>query len=341
MLETYDDNNIKENVKTPKYRQLMNLIISDIESGVFKVGEKVPSVTESSIKHLLARDTVEKAYKRLKSMGILTSTPCLGYYITNSFVTEKIKVCLLYNKLSNYKQKIYYAFTQTLGKDASVDLKIYNYNLSLFEKIVSENIDNYDYFVIIPHFLPGTTGIIEVIESIPSEKVLILDRKLPALNQEFATVHQDYEQDIVNALGEGYELLIKYKKINLVFPSDLFYARQIIHGFKIFCDTKNINYSILEKLEKKTLKKKQVYILTRDEDLVLFIKLCKSDNLVLGKDLGLIVYNEDPLKEIIANGITTISTNHEQIGIEAANLILLKEIKDVKIPFNLIMRSSL
>jgi len=340
-METYDGYSIKENIKTPKYRQLMNLIISDIESSVYKVGDKIPSVTDSSIKHLLARDTVEKAYKRLKSMGILTSTPCLGYFVANSLVTEKIKVCLLFNKLSNYKQKIYYAFTQTLGKDASVDLKIYNYNLSLFEKMVSEKIDNYDYFVIVPHFLPGTTGINEVIESIPLEKVLILDRKLAELNKEFATVHQDYEQDIINALGEGYERLMKYEKINLVFSSDLFYARQIINGFKIFCETKNINYSVVEKLEKKTLKKKQIYIITRDEDLVQFIKMCNGNNLALGKDLGLIVYNEDPLKEIISNGITTISTNHEQIGIEAAKLILSKEIRDVKIPFNLIMRSSL
>lgn len=341
MIETYDDYRIKQNVKTPKYRQFINIIISDIESGVYKLGEKIPSITESSINYLLARDTVEKAYKRLKTMGIITSTPCLGYFVASSFVTNRIKVCLLFNKLSNYKLKIYYSFIETLGQDATVDLKIYNYNLSYFEKIISENIDNYDFFVIIPHFLPGTTGIKEVIESIGSEKVLILDRKINNLTNEYASVYQDYESDIINALEQGFELLMKYKKINLVFSSDMFYARQIINGFKVFCEKHRINHSILENLDKKTLKKKEAYILTRDEDLVLFINLFRKENFKLGEEIGLIIYNEDPLKEIIENGITTISTNHEQIGIEAAKMILSKDFKNIKIPFSLVIRNSL
>ncbi len=339
-METYDEYSIKENVKTPKYRQLMNLIISDIESGVYKVGEKIPSVTDASINYLLARDTVEKAYKKLKGMGILSSTPCLGYFVADSTVTNRTRVCLLFNKLSNYKLKIYYAFMDILGQDAAVELKIYNYNLSYFERIVNENLDLYDYFVIIPHFLPGTTGVKEVIEGIPKEKVLILDRKLEEL-EGYSCVHQDYERDISNALDQALDLLKKYRKINLVFPGDLFYARQIISGFMDFCKGRGIRFSVVEELNKKLLKKGEAYILTRDSDLVRFINMCHKDDLELGKDIGLIVYNEDPLKEIIERGITTISTNHEQIGIEAARIIQNGGFKDVKIPFSLVRRRSL
>jgi DNA-binding transcriptional regulator YhcF (GntR family) len=339
-METYDEYSIKENVKTPKYRQLMNIIISDIESGVYQVGEKIPSVTESSINYLLARDTVEKAYRKLKGMGILSSTPCLGYFIADSNITNKIKVCMLFNKLSNYKLKIYYSFIQTLGQDATVDLKIYNHNLSYFERIVSKNIDNYDYFVIIPHFLPGTRGIREAIESIPREKVLLLDRKIDGL-EDYACVHQDYEKDIVNALETAHDLLLKYKKVNLVFPVDLFYASQIIQGFMDFCQGRNIRYAVLEELNKKSIKRNEAYILTRDADLVRFINLASKDGLILGKDVGLIVYNEDPLKEVIGNGITTISTNHEQIGVEAAHIIQNGGGRDVKIPFSVVRRRSI
>lgn len=339
-METYDEYSIKENVRTPKYRQLMNIIISDIESGVYKVGEKIPSVTESSINYLLARDTVEKAYKKLKSMGILSSTPCLGYFVADSSVTNKIRVCMLFNKLSNYKLKIYYSFIQTLGQDATVDLKIYNYNLSYFERIVTENIDNYDYFVIIPHFLPGTTGIKEAIEGIPREKVLILDRKIEGVDG-YASVHQDYEKDIVNALETAYDFLRNYKRISLVFPGDLFYASKIIQGFMDFCNGRNLCYAVHEELNKKVIKKNEAYILTRDADLVRFINLSNKQGLVLGKDVGLIVYNEDPLKEVIGNGITTISTNHEQIGVEAARIIQNGGFRDVKIPFSLVRRRSI
>ena len=44
-----------------------------------------------------------------------------------------------------------------------------------------------------------------------------------------------------------------------------------------------------------------------------------NDNLVIGKQVGIISYNETPLKKIILNGITTISTDFEAMGIEAAN----------------------
>ena len=136
-------------------------------------------------------------------------------------------------------------------------------------------------------------------------------------------------------------MLSKYDCLNLVFPHDLFYASQIIDGFKTFCETNRLKFSIIQQLTAESLKKNQAYIITRDQDLVTCINICNANNFILGRDIGLIAYNEDPIKEIIADGITTISTNHEQIGTEAARQILGKEFKEVKIPFSLIIRKSL
>ena len=61
----------------------------------------------------------------------------------------------------------------------------------------------------------------------------------------------------------------------------------------------------------------------------------------MGKDVGVMAFNDTPLKEVLANGITVISTDHEQMGRSAATLILEGTIAQIKNPFGLIRRGSL
>jgi len=63
--------------------------------------------------------------------------------------------------------------------------------------------------------------------------------------------------------------------------------------------------------------------------------------LTVGKDIGIISYNETPLKEILLDGITTISTDHDQMGRTAAGLINENKHAIIKNPFTLIRRKSL
>lgn len=53
----------------------------------------------------------------------------------------------------------------------------------------------------------------------------------------------------------------------------------------------------------------------------------------MGKDVGVISYNETSLKKIILNGITTISTDFEMMGRKAAQLILEQSTEHIAIPF--------
>ena len=59
--------------KTPKYRQIIQSIITDIERGVLTQHQQLPSISELSIEYYLARDTVEKAYRELRERGYITS----------------------------------------------------------------------------------------------------------------------------------------------------------------------------------------------------------------------------------------------------------------------------
>jgi DNA-binding LacI/PurR family transcriptional regulator len=62
--------------------------------------------------------------------------------------------------------------------------------------------------------------------------------------------------------------------------------------------------------------------------------------LVIGKDVGIISYNETPLKKFILNGITTISTDFEMMGRMAAELIINRSKDRVEVPFYLKLRPS-
>jgi len=58
----------------------------------------------------------------------------------------------------------------------------------------------------------------------------------------------------------------------------------------------------------------------------------------LGEDIGIISYNDTPLKELL--GITVISTDFQKMGSAAAEMILTKMPTSIKNDFNFINRHS-
>jgi len=78
-----------------------------------------------------------------------------------------------------------------------------------------------------------------------------------------------------------------------------------------------------------------------ENDLVILIERILTTRLQVGKDVGVISYNETPLKKIILNGITTISTDFEMMGQKAAQMVLESATEHVEIPFALTLRASL
>ncbi|MBY0487525.1 MAG: substrate-binding domain-containing protein, partial [Flavobacteriaceae bacterium] len=85
----------------------------------------------------------------------------------------------------------------------------------------------------------------------------------------------------------------------------------------------------------------EVYIIPDDRDLVKVIEKAKAKNLKLGVDLGIISYNETPLKKVVENGITTISTDFDAMGRLLATMILDNNKSQIENKSNLIIRHSL
>ena len=326
---------------TPKYLQLANSVINAISEGKIKKDDPLPSINELSFEYEISRDTAEKGYKHLKKLGIIGSVAGKGYYIKCTEVNQQLKVFLLFNKLSFHKKIIYDAFVKALGENSLVDLYIYNNDFALFKKLIYNRKEDYSHFVVIPHYTDGEDNTIEVLRELPQDKLIILDKMVPDFKGEFGAVYEQFDKDLLETLEEALPHLQKYHTINIIFPEDTYHPREIIRGFTIFCRQYTFNYHVIHDIEQADIEPGNVYINLMEPDLVGLIERIIEKNLKLGKDVGVISYNETPLKKIILNGITTISTDFELMGQTAAKLILEHSHERIKNPFRLTLRASL
>ena len=166
---------IDEKSVTPKYLQLTNSIIKGIEAGVIGKDDQLPSINDLSYELDISRDTAEKAYRHLKSLGIIGSVPGKGYFIAKTDFIQTYRIFLLFNKLSAHKKIIYDAFVTSLGELASIDFYIYNNDFDFFKRLIQNTKKDYTHYVIIPHFLDGGENAHDIINLVPKEKLILLD----------------------------------------------------------------------------------------------------------------------------------------------------------------------
>ncbi|AVR45629.1 transcriptional regulator [Christiangramia fulva] len=339
---------INETSRIPKYKQIVDSLVADIANGRIKVGEKIPSINELSENLLLSRDTVEKAYKLLKERKIIVSVKGKGFYTAKTDLISKVNVLFMVNKPSTYKMITYNAFVNGLGVNGHVDMFIYHCDESLFIKTMERNIGSYDYYVIMPHFrdenschVSYTPEVLRILTKIPDHKLIMLDNIKSGLTGNFGSVYQDFEEDIYNALTEGIEKIKKYDKIILVYPNRSAnpYPRRILTGFRKFCVTNNLDFEVLDEIyEDMELQSKDIYVTIQERDLVNLVRQTRKKRLKLGKDIGIISYNDTPLKELL--GISVISTDFKTMGESAAYMVLRNKKEKVKNVFNYIERNS-
>lgn len=327
---------------TPKYLQLANSISKAIEEGKIENDYILPSINSIGYELDISRNTVEKAYKHLKERGFISSIPCKGYFVHNRNTEEQIKVFLIFNKLSVHKKIIYDSFSKALGNNAIIDFYIYNNDFTLFKKLLTKRKTNYSYYVVIPHFIHDNRKSYEIINQlIPTDKLILMSQLIDGVNSGYGAIYEDFEQNIYDVLTEAIERLKKYSKLNIIFPEYTYHPHSILGGFLRFCQDYAFDYTIIRNIETSEISKGSVYISLMEDDLVILVKKTLEGGLKVGEDVGIISYNETPIKQIILNGITTISADFKLMGEKAAEMIIKKSLEHYSVPFYLTLRDSL
>lgn len=327
---------VSEQIGAPKYKQIVTSIEDGLTSGLLKKGDKLPSINSIRNKFSLSRDTVLMAFNELKMRGLVESVSGKGYYVKSEDVSIKQKVFLLFDEFNAFKEDLYNAFLSELDDNIQVDIFFHHFSYNVFQKHIYDSIGNYNYYVIMPANLKQTK---QVIEKLPQDKVYILDQIQEEL-VDYPAIYQNFEEDIFRSLKEAFSLIKKYNKIVLLFPENK-QPIGMLKGFQKFRKSIPFKHEVLTALDDKKLNKGEVYLVLDDKDLILLIKKVKEQNLEVGKDVGVISYNDTLLKEIVEGGITTISTDFERMGKRLALMLMKNEKIKIENPNSLIIRNSL
>jgi DNA-binding transcriptional regulator YhcF (GntR family) len=297
---------IDEYSVTPKYAQLYNSIVKAIERKLIGKDYLLPSINQLSYELDVSRATAEKAYRHLKKSGVIASVAGKGYFVSAINKIHPLKIFLLFNKLSTHKKIMYDSFVASISNDAIIDFYIYNNDYALFKKLMGNRSDEYSNYVIIPHFLNGGENAAEIINTISKKKLLLFDKFLAGVSGKFAAVYQDFEKDIYAALVQMIDKLSKYKVIKIVFPDYTYHPKQILEGFHLFCIEYGFNHEVVKDISKAEISVGDVYIILMEDDLVTLLDKVVETKLVVGNQVGIIAYNETPIKKIIQNRKPTL-----------------------------------
>jgi DNA-binding transcriptional regulator YhcF (GntR family) len=327
---------IQNNIGLPKYKQIILSIEKAIEEEKLVKGDRLPSVNKVCLAFSLSRDTVLLGYDELKKRGIIYAIPGKGYYVKSVEITIKQKIFLLFDELNSFKEDIYNSFLQHIGKNVQVDIFFHHFNAQVFQKLINDCNGNYTKYIIMPTNL---NDVAHFIKNLPVGEVIILDQTNPELKI-YPAIYQNHQKDIVEGLIKGKSRLNKYKKLILIFPGFREPLGMKI-GFEDFCADYHFEYEIITEFTNREITLGDLYIIPNDRDLVRVIENARNQNLKLGSDFGIISYNETPLKKIVANGITTISTNFEMMGKILANMVLKGNKEQIENKSSLIIRNSL
>ena len=324
------------NSSTPKYQQIIESVYHAIERKLVCKGDKIPSINQICKTCGLSRDTVMVAFNELKAQGILVSQPGKGYYIHTTEFNRKENIFVLFDEFNAFKEDLYNSLVKTLKGRANMEVYFHYFNYKLFRNLIQDSVGNYTSYIIMPATFYNTA---HLMSKLPKDKVYILDRKKQDLNA-YPIIYQDFEQDFYEALIDGLTHLEKYRKLLFVNPGGKEPVERIA-AFERFCKENDFKYEVLKGIDGIKPSLYEAYFLISDRDLVQMVKIAKRYNLKLGKKFGIVSFNDTMLKEVVAGGITTISTDFVEMGKVLGNMVLNGKTGSIRNPSKLILRKSL
>jgi DNA-binding transcriptional regulator YhcF (GntR family) len=324
---------IDASITSSKVTQLTDAIINAISNNVFREGDILPSVNAISKEYGISRDTVFKAYSELKRLGVVESTRAKSYHVVNS----SSRVFLFLDLYSPFKDALYNAFRDKLDDKYIVDLGFHYYNRDIFETVISHSLGKYNMYVVMNY---NNDKMHEVLNKIDKNKLLLLDWG-NFKGENLSYVNQDFGKGPYECLIEAEKLLSKYDEFIYVDSKLSQHPKETSKWFAKFCRERKIKHKIVTKIDYPDIVSGKAFFLVQHLDVVSLLKYSKVQKLKVGKDIGIICYNDSPMFEVMDNGITVISTDFAKMGELAAEFINTKTKIQETVPTSLIVRGSL
>ena len=331
--------------KTPIYKQLVDSVKQAIKSGQIKPGDILPSMNDIAAKEGISRETVKKAYSILAKDGTIVPKQGQGFFIAEKKKNDISKVLVIFDKFSVYKQVIFNAFEEALGEKAEITVLTHNQNLDLLKYYLDTHLDEFDWYVVSPHFPldeESQAKAVKLISRIPNRKLIMLDRWLEQYPGNYGAVFQDFENDVYTGLQQGLDRLENASSLKVITLPESLYGSFIKKGIDRFSK----DYGIPVQYTFNTpghIEKGDIFLVLNsqlDWGLADLARKAKEQGLEIGKNVFIISYNDFVLNDVVLGGLTTISTDFALMGRLAAEMILKKDLSKLHCEFRMNRRST-
>lgn len=308
---------LKEVNSLSKHEQLVLGIMDAINSDYLRIGDQLPSINVMVDEVGFARKTIVKAYEELKEKGLVESKKTKGYFVVNNNTQLYLRIALIMYSFQRFQQEFYDALRKKLEDKVQIDVFFHHNNEEVFETIFGNIMGKYGMYVVAPIESESSR---EILLSLQPEKLIIVDRFLD-LGKDYSYVVQEFYNSTLKVLGSLLFKIKKYKKAILFYREDRDYPKGIKQSYEVFCKVNNMEIVIASNYESEEVVKDTLYICIDDADLWLLLKDCRNNDFRIGKDVGVLSFNDHVVKEIISGGITTISTDFKEMAQITANSI--------------------
>jgi len=322
---------IESDSSVPKFQQLIDLVADAVSIGQLHPGDILPSVNHIFDDTGLARGTIVKALDELKRRGIIESVPNKGYFVART----NPRVLLLLDTLRPFKQVIYDGIRENLPANVELNMYFHHYNIRLMEEILLEAAGRYSAFIIMGFEHPEIPSILAKLDP---NKVLIFDYLNPSWGS-YSSVVQEFDNSLYSNLHSVITLVQKYQSFIFVCPDSANHPPEAKNAFMAFCEDHGIRGVIRD--EPGDLIKNNAFLVVDDKHLIEIVKRTREAGLKTGSDVGIISFNDYPMKEVLEGGISVISPDFYEMARQIANGISKREKLRSLVPPRVILRSSL
>jgi hypothetical protein len=323
----------------PKYRQLIDRVSRAVREGRLRRGDSLPSINELCKANGLSRDTVVKAYNALKEAGVLSAAHGKSFTVATEHITEAVKVFVLFDAFTPYKETLYDAMRTEAGGRLDLDIHFHHFRPDVFAKLIGDAQGRYGYFAVMPF---PHREVRRVLRQLDQSRLMLLDIDVDFPDRRCASVLQSHDDGLISALKQASEKITRYESLTLVFPEDRHHPTVIKSAFGRYCRSANVKHRIVASLQNASIKPGHAYFVIEDTDLVTLVKNARRGGMKIGRDIGVLSYNDTPMKELTEPGTSVVSIDFAALGRRAARqMIDGRSPEAIREPTRFISRGSL
>lgn len=305
---------LSDRTRSPKYLQVVKAIVRDIEGGVLRLGDRLPSINDACAEWYLSKDSVKRAYETLYQLGLITSVNRKGYFIAGQANRRALRVLIVAGQLTDSVKQLHDAIAASAGREVVLDVCSYNYRQQLLCQLIDKHLGDYHYFVLMPHLIGQDPATLQCLRNVPGQQLILVGSQWQPVLQHGHQLHYGGENALYEALKSQMTALRKYTQLNLVLSEHDWFDADSIRAFQRFCTDFDFDFQLLDDLTGADITPGQVYFVADSQHLVTLVEHSQQNNLALGRQLGVISFVENEYTRLLAGGVSVIANPSVEAG---------------------------